>query len=67
MEELGKFEENPMIRKTKSLEIMQFFKDGPDEFATIFRVELRGSLRLRDCLLDLAFDRDFADDPRCDG
>jgi hypothetical protein len=36
LEESGEFEENPMIHKMKSLEIMQFFKDGPDEFATIF-------------------------------
>jgi DNA-binding CsgD family transcriptional regulator len=36
---MGKFENNPMLEKIKSLEILQFLKDGPEEFAAIFRIE----------------------------
>ena len=39
LEEMSKFENNPMLEKVKSLEILQFLKDGPEEFAAIFRIE----------------------------
>ncbi len=39
LEEMSKFENNPMLEKIKSLEILQFLKDGPEEFAAIFRIE----------------------------
>jgi DNA-binding CsgD family transcriptional regulator len=39
VEELMKFEENPVLRKLKSLEILQFLKESPEEFAAIFRIE----------------------------
>jgi DNA-binding CsgD family transcriptional regulator len=37
--ELMKFEENPISQKLKSLEILQFLKETPEEFAAIFRIE----------------------------
>ncbi|MDA4137393.1 MAG: helix-turn-helix domain-containing protein [Thaumarchaeota archaeon] len=39
LEELSKMDNNPMIKKIKSLEILQFLKDGPEEFTVICRVE----------------------------
>jgi hypothetical protein len=39
LEELSKFEHNPLLETIKSLEILQFLKDGPSEFAAIFRIE----------------------------
>ncbi len=39
LDEMSKFENNPMLEKIKSLEILQFLKDGPEEFAAIFRIE----------------------------
>jgi DNA-binding CsgD family transcriptional regulator len=39
MLELTKFEDNPMLRKLKSLEILQFLKESPEECAAIFRIE----------------------------
>ena len=41
LDEMGKFENNPMLEKVKSLEILQFLKDGPEEFAAIFRIEFK--------------------------
>ena len=39
LNEMIKFEDNPMLLKIRSLEIVQFLKDGPDEFAAIFRID----------------------------
>jgi DNA-binding CsgD family transcriptional regulator len=39
LEELSKFEENPVLGKIKSFEILQFLKDGPDEVAIVCRVQ----------------------------
>lgn len=41
LDEMSKFESNPMLDKIKSLEILQFLKDGPEEFAAIFRIEFK--------------------------
>jgi predicted DNA binding protein len=39
LEELSKFEDNPVVEKIKSLEILQFLKESPEELAIICRVE----------------------------
>lgn len=41
VDEMTKFERNPMLEKIVSLEVVQFLKDGPDEFAAIFRIEFK--------------------------
>jgi len=43
LEEVQKFENNPMIDRIKSLEILQFLREDPDEFAAIFRIEFYDS------------------------
>lgn len=53
LEDLSRFEQNPMIEKVRSLEILQFLKDSPSEFAAIFRVEFDDeSLRVEDFIDD---------------
>jgi hypothetical protein len=53
LEEMGKFENNPMFQKVKSFEILQFLKEGPDEFAVICRVEFEDKLaRIEDFIDD---------------
>jgi hypothetical protein len=39
LDEMSKFEKNPILQKIKSFEILQFLKEGPEEFAAICRVE----------------------------
>lgn len=39
LEEMSKFENNSTLQKIKSFEILQFLKEGPEEFAVICRVE----------------------------
>lgn len=41
LDELSKFEDNEMLHKIRSLEILQFLKDDPEEFAAIFRIEFK--------------------------
>ena len=39
LEEMSKFENNPILKKVRSFEILQFLKEGPEEFAVICRIE----------------------------
>ena len=47
IDELNKFEDNPMLKKLKSLEIVQFLKESPDEFAAIFRIEYNEDVNVK--------------------
>jgi DNA-binding CsgD family transcriptional regulator len=53
IDELSKFENNPLIEKIKSLEILQFLRDDPKEIAIICRVEFADpSARMEDFMDD---------------
>ena len=53
LKEMSKFEDNPILEKIKSLEILQFLKDGPEEFAAIFRIEFEDpASRIEDYVAD---------------
>src|ERR1700730_15818952 len=53
LEEMDKFENNELIKKIKSLEILQFLKESPEEVAIICRVELADSTsRIEDFIDD---------------
>lgn len=41
--EFGKLSQDGSIEKIESLEVLNFLKEGPDEFVTICRVKLKGS------------------------
>ena len=42
LEEMSKFENNSILQKIKSFEILQFLKEDPEEFAVICRIEFKG-------------------------
>lgn len=49
LNEMKKFEDNPIFQKIRSLEILQFLKEGPDEVAIVCRVEFNDpSARMED-------------------
>ncbi len=43
IEEMQKFESNQMMDRIRNLEILQFLREGPEEFAAIFRIEFADS------------------------
>ena len=53
LEKIDKFQNNELIKKIKSLEILQFLKESPEEVAIICRVELADSTsRIEDFIDD---------------
>jgi predicted DNA binding protein len=53
LEEMTKFENNPMIQKIKSLEILQFLREAPEELAIICRIEFADpAMRIEDFIDD---------------
>lgn len=65
LEELTKFEGNPMLQSIKSFEILQFLKDGPEEFAVICKVEFKdeGS-KIEDLIDDEVIELQMLDHPK---
>jgi len=53
LEQMRKFEDNPLFDKVKSFEILQFLKEGPEEVAVICRVDFGdGVTKLEDFVQD---------------
>lgn len=64
IEEMQKFEKNPMMERIKSLEILQFLREGPGEFAAIFRIEFTDSeARIEDFIDEEILDLQLLDHP----
>ena len=53
LEEMSKFENNPIPQKVKGFEILQFLKEDPEEFAVICRIEFKDeTLKVEDFIDD---------------
>lgn len=53
LDEMSRLEDNPMLKKVKSLEILQFLREGPEEVAVIVRIEFNDKTsRIEDCVDD---------------